>query len=362
MPRTGVANLPLHYGKAPPWLFQRMVKLGRAITLAIVEDHGSNEMLSRLSDPYWFQSLGCVLGFDWHSSGVTTTVCGALKEGLKGLEHESGLYVAGGKGGTSRKTPAELEAIGQRLGMDTSQHIYASRMSAKVDSAALQDGYQLYHHNFFMTAGGSWAVVQQGMNEATRYARRYHWLGEKVSDFVCEPHAAIASQSRGETLNLVASESQQARDTIAHLAGEEKPQVIIAALERLKSLELPRHHHVALEEINPKNLEKAFLSTYEHKPADFESLLALQGVGPKSLRALSLVAEIVYGAPTSRRDPALYSFAHGGKDGHPYPVNKETYDYTIHFMNEALKRARVGDRDRMDALKRLSAFTSGQRT
>ncbi len=261
--RTGVAHLPLHWGKAPPWLFQRMVKLGRAITLAIVEDYGPQEVLHRLSNPFWFQVLGCVLGFDWHSSGLTTTVCGTLKEGLRGLEHESGLFIAGGKGGTSRKTPSELEAIGQHLGKDTSSHIYASRMSAKVDSTALQDGYQIYHHNFFMTSDGSWAVVQQGMNAATRYARRYHWLGDSVQDFVGEPHAAIASQGRGATLNLVAKESDDARGAIAQLAVQEKPERIVADLDKLKMLKLPHHHHVALEDIHPKNLAKTFLTTYE---------------------------------------------------------------------------------------------------
>ena len=330
-----------------------MVKLARAMVLAMVEDYGPREVLSRLSDPFWFQAFGCVLGFDWHSSGITTTVCGTLKEGLRGLEHETGLFIAGGKGRVSRQTPQELEAIGQRLGQDTSSHIYASRMSAKVDSTALQDGYHIYHHNFFLTANGAWAVVQQGMNEATRYARRYHWLGDRVQDFVCEPHAAICSQGRGQVLNLVAQESAEARRTIAQLAIEEKPHRVINDLERLKSLDLPHHHQVALEDINPKNLARTFLSTYERRPTGFEALIALRGVGPKALRALSLVADLVYGVASSRRDPALYSFAHGGKDGHPYPVNRENYDHTVHFLTEALRRAKVGEDERLKALRRL---------
>jgi len=205
--RTGIANLPLHYGKVPPWLFGRMCQLAREITIVTVTEFGTGEMLRRLSDPFWFQAFGCVLGYDWHSSGVTTTVCGALKEGMRGLERELGLFVAGGKGRTSRKTPTEIENTGHLLKVNSSSLVYASRMSAKVDNSALQDGYQLYHHSFFFTRDGSWAVIQQGMNEVNRYARRYHWLGEKVVDFVCEPEAAICSQARGEALNLVASES-----------------------------------------------------------------------------------------------------------------------------------------------------------
>lgn len=229
-----------------------------------------------------------------------------------------------------------------------------------MDSTALQDGYQIYHHSFFLTADGAWAVVQQGMNEATRYARRYHWLGEKVQDFVCEPHAAICTQGRGQVLNLVAQESAEARSTIAQLAVEEKPHQVISDLERLKTLELPHHHQVALEEINPKNLARAFLSTYERRPANFEALIALRGVGPKALRALSLVADLVYGVASSQRDPALYSFAHGGKDGHPYPVDRENYDQTVNFLTEALRRAKLGEDDRLKALRRLPRmWTSG---
>ena len=330
-----------------------MVKLSRAITLALVEEHSPQEMLRRLSDPYWFQALGCVMGFDWHSSGVTTTVCGALKEGLRGMEKESGLFVAGGKGRTSRKTPGEIETAAEKVGRDLSDLVYASRMTAKVDTSALQDGYQLYHHTFFFTHQGAWAVVQQGMNGTTRYARRYHWLGERVSDMVCEPHAAIISQGNGDVLNLVAADSSSARETVARIAAEERPESIIQDLDRLKTVDLPRHHHVALESIHPSRIYKALLSTYERKPTTFEGLLALEGVGPKTVRALSLVAELVYGVPSSTAEPELYSFAHGGKDGHPYPVDRKTYDETVEFLSNALKRAKIGDRERLQALKRL---------
>ncbi|HXY74587.1 MAG TPA: DUF763 domain-containing protein, partial [Dehalococcoidales bacterium] len=231
--RTGVANLPLHYGQAPRWLFERMVKLAREITVVIVSDFGPDEMLHRLSHPYWFQAFGCVLGFDWHSSGVTTTVCGAVKEGVKGLEKELGFFVAGGKGGTSRKTLSEIEHWGEIIGLDPAPVVYASRMSAKVDNNAVQDGYQLYHHNLFFTVKGNWAVVQQGMNETNRYARRYHWLGESVTDFVNEPQVAITSQARGNTLNLVAGESAKTRVTITDIATETKPEILLADLQKL---------------------------------------------------------------------------------------------------------------------------------
>jgi hypothetical protein len=353
--RTGVANLPLHYGKVPPWLFGRMSQLAREITIATVAEFGTGEMLRRLSDPYWFQAFGCVLGYDWHSSGVTTTVCGALKEGLRGLENELGLFVAGGKGRTSRKTPAEIENAGHLLKVNPSSLVYASRMSAKVDNSALQDGYQLYHHNFFFTREGSWAVIQQGMNEANRYARRYHWLGEKVSDFVCEPEAAICAQTRGEALNLVATESAEARDVITQVAAEEKPDKIVSQLNKLKTLTLPQRAYISLEDIHPDRLSKIFLSAYERKPENFESLLALEGMGPKSLRALSLISELVYDTPVSLRDPASYSFAHGGKDGYPYPVDRKTYDNSIQFLTQALKKAKIGDSEKLEAFRRLRA-------
>ena len=229
-------------------------------------------------------------------------------------------------------------------------------MSAKVDNSALQDGYQLYHHSFFFTQDGSWAVVQQGMNEANCYARRYHWLGEKVVDFVCEPEAAICSQVRGEALNLVALESAKVRDVIAHVAAEEKPDKIVGQLNKLKTLNLPRRAYISLEDIHPDRLSKIFLSAYEHKPKNFESLLALEGIGPKTLRALSLISELVYDTPVSLRDPASFSFAHGGKDGYPYPVGRKTYDGSIQFLTQALEKAKIGDRDKLEAFKRLRAW------
>ncbi|KPK79869.1 MAG: hypothetical protein AMS25_11105 [Gemmatimonas sp. SM23_52] len=355
--RTGTATLPLHSGRAPRWLFQRMTALARALTETIVIEHGPATFLHRLADPFWFQAFGCVLGFDWHSSGVTTTVCGALKAGLAGAEADTSIYVAGGKGATSRKTPGELRERAARLGLDGERLVYASRMSAKVDSAAIQDGYQIYHHSFFFTPMGDWAVIQQGMHEAARSARRYHWLGERVSDFVCEPHMAICSERHEQSvLNLVAAESAGARSAAAAVA-RENPQRVQHEVGRILALELPARHYVDIRrDVNPRNLRKVLLTTYEAQPTDFEALLALQGVGAKTLRALALIAELTHGQPASYRDPARFSFAHGGKDGHPYPVDRESYDRSIEWLRDAVSRARVGHSERLHALKRLSRW------
>jgi hypothetical protein len=357
MQRTGIADLPLHGGRAPAWLFARMTRLARALVLAMREDMAPPSLLVRLSDPHWFQAFGCLLGFDWHSSGLTTTVCGALKEGLRGLEADVGLFVTGGKGATSRKTPAEIGRAAESIGRDLSPLVYASRMAAKVDSAALQDGYQLYHHTFVFTPSADWAVIQQGMSATTHYARRYHWLGASVASFVSEPHAAIAAQRREDAvLNLVAGEGGAHRDAIAHTAREERAETIVGALGRLT---LPgRHHIVAAEDVAGPRLTKILLETYERQPETFERLLALSGVGAKTLRALSLAAEVMYGVPASFRDPAAYSFAHGGKDGHPYPVDRRTYDATIAFLETAVRRARIGDTERLSALRRLAALNA----
>ena len=353
--RTGVAHLPLHSGKAPAWLFQRMKSLSREITRFIVDAHGVEEFLYRLSDPFWFQAFGCALGFDWHSSGVTTTVCGALKEGLKGAGRELGLFVAGGKGRVSRRTPQEIETVCDLESIDGAPLIYASRMSAKVDSAAVQDGYQIYHHCFFFTGKGRWAVVQQGMNEETRYARRYHWLGPEVKDFVCEPHWAVCCDQKAAGLNLVALESEPVRETLTALS-QEKPELVISEGKKVNELYLPREHPVPMEEIRLERLEKAFLRIYEHSPKNFEELLGIQGVGPKSLRALTLISELIYGIKPSFKDPTRFSFAHGGKDGHPYPVDRKLYDQTIDLLRTALEKARVGDREKVEAIRRLRTF------
>ena len=336
-----------------------MSQLAPAIAEIIVLEHGRSEFLKRLSDPYWFQAFGCVLGFDWHSSGVTTTVCGALKTGLASRSNELGVFVAGGKGKASRRTPLELTTYGARLGLDGARLAYNSRMAAKVDSAAVQDGFGIYHHSFFLTADGEWAVVQQGMRPRDSSARRYHWLGSHVSDFVNEPHAAIASDAPGQqVLNLVASESAGVRSTSTDFARLE-PRLVDRELARVITLALPSRHWVDIRrDINPAHLRKVLLSTYEAAPQHFEQLLAVPGVGPKAVRALALVAEIVYGTPASTRDPARFSFAHGGKDGHPYPVNRDVYDHSVEWLRDAVSKAKVGRTERLEALKRLAAWST----
>ena len=357
MARTGFAHLPLHTGRAPRYLFERMVPLSREIVAFIAQEFGRAEVLRRLSDPYWFQAFGCVLGFDWHSSGLTTTVCGALKEGMKGLDRELGLYVAGGKGATSRKTPAEIAAACDRIGLEAAPLVHASRMSAKVDNSAVQDGYQLYHHAFVFTAKAEWCIVQQGMNDANAMARRYHWISEGLDSYVNEPHAAVCCDATAPVLNLVAAESAAARDASATLSSQ-RPEVVLEALGHLPSLEMPRRHAVAAADINPEYLRKILLETYAAGPADFETLLGIPGVGAKTLRALALTAELVYGTKASFRDPARFSFAHGGKDGTPFPVDRATYDQTIEVLGRALDRAKLDRAEKVRAFRRLATFSS----
>ncbi len=355
MTRTGFANLPLHGGKAPRYLFERMVPLSREIVIFIAREFGREDVLRRLSDPYWFQAFGCVLGFDWHSSGLTTTVCGALKEGLRDAGAELGIFVAGGKGATSRKTPAEITATCEQLGRDPGPLVYASRISAKVDNSAVQDGYQLYHHSFVFTEKGQWCIVQQGMSDETSMARRYHWLSDNIQDYVNEPHAAICCDTVAPTLNLVAAESADVRAASALLAGQ-KPELTLEALGHLPSLDMPRRHAVTTSDINPQYLAKVLLRTYERAPADFESLLSIEGVGAKTLRALALTSELIYGARASHDDPARFSFAHGGKDGTPYPVDRQTYDKTIEVMHQALNNAKIDRNEKLHAFRRLAAW------
>jgi hypothetical protein len=357
--RTGTANLPLHGGKAPAWLFQRMATLGPAVVEVMVLEHGPEEVLRRLSDPWWFQAFGCVLGFDWHSSGVTTTVCGALKVGLAGREADVGLWVAGGKGRHSRNTPQELLSYAADLALDGDALVRASRTSAKVDGAAVQDGFDLYHHSFFLTRSGQWAVVQQGMRDRDGSARRYHWLSERVANFVREPHAAVASDGAPDAvLNLVAAESEGVRRASAELARWE-PERLVREAERVRAgaLDMPRRHWVdPARDIDPRQLKKVMLTTYEAAPQGFEELLLVRGVGAKSLRALALLSELTHGEVASVRDPARFSFAHGGKDGHPFPVDRATYDRTIAWLRDAIDRAKVGHSERLHALRRLKGW------
>lgn len=353
--KTGTANLPLHYGSAPRWLFEQMTRLSREISLVLIDEYGPEEYLKRLADSNWFQAFGCVLGFDWHSSGLTTTTCGAIKAGLKPIQKDLGIFVCGGKGKTSRKTPAEIETFGQQYSFDSQPLIYASKLSAKVDNNALQDNYQLYHHSFFFTKKGEWAVVQQGMQPNSPWARRYHWLSDDVNDFVNEPHAGITSDKKGRVRNLVDKTSKDNRNITTKVA-QQKPEKISQTIEKLQKTKLPARHQILISDINPQNLEKIFLSTYERQPENFEKLLGMKGVGPKTIRALSLIAELIYGAPASARDPARYSFAHGGKDGIPYPVDRKNYRQSIEFLKKATNKAKLGHYQKLQALRRLQTM------
>jgi uncharacterized protein len=338
-----------------------MVRLSREIVIYLASEYGARDVLRRLSDPFWFQAFGCVLGFDWHSSGVTTTVCGAVKEGIKDLDADLGFFAAGGKGNASRKTPEQIAASCDRIGRDPSALVYASRTAAKVDSAAVQDGYQLYHHVFFFTAAGEWCVVQQGMSDATGTARRYHWLSDRVDSFVDEPHEAVCCDRRVDTLNLVAHENSGVRSASAELA-RQPPDVTLRALSRIEPakarvLSMPRRHELLPElDVASPYLEKILLKTYERAPEDFETLLGIDGVGPKTLRALSLASELVHGSAATLRDPARFSFAHGGKDGTPFPVDKLTYDRTIEILNKAINRSAIDRSEKVRAFRRLASF------
>lgn len=353
MYKTGIANLPLHSGKAPQWLFKRMSTLARAIIELMLIELGKEAVLFRLSEPYWFQSLGCVLGFDWHSSGITTTVTGAIKEGLKGLEHEFGFFVAGGKAKRALNTPEEIKDFAEKSGFNPEKFVYASRLSAKVDNLAVQDGFNLYHHTIFFTSEGHWCVIQQGMNEVLSMARRYHWLSFNLKSFVEEPHSAVCCDMKTSVLNFTAKESKDLRKTSVMLSCE-KPEKIISEIKRIKELNLPKRHHVTINDINPKNLYKIFLKTYERQPDSFENLIEIKGLGAKTLRALALTSEIVYGTPLSFKDPVRYSFAHGGKDGIPYPVDRKIYDRTIDILKKAIDEAKIGRLEKALALKRLA--------
>ena len=331
-----------------------MVTLGREVLLALSEEFGTQGVLRRLADPFWFQALGCFLGFDWHSSGLTTTTCGALKEALASVGKELGLYAAGGKGAVSRRTPDEIIARGEELSVEPQSLVYASRMAAKVDSAALQDGFQIYHHVFFFDREGHWCVVQQGMKGQAGMARRYHWLSDGLESFVCEPHVGVVGKRTGSVLNLVAKEAAPAREAIPELS-RKAPEKLVGELTKLRQMKLPRRHAVLISDINPARLKTVFLKAYESQAQDFESLLGVPGLGAKGLRALALLSELLYGAPASFRDPARYSYAHGGKDGTPYPVDREAYDRTIQVLRRAVRRARLGQREELAALKRLGS-------
>jgi len=399
MPRVGIATVPLDTGRCPPWLFERMKRLSRGIMIAIAEEFGTDEILRRLSDPVWFQSLGCVIGFDWNSSGLGTTTMGALKEGLRGLENDLGIFVCGGKGKTSRKTPQQIQNWGEFLGLSMEKIdklVYASKISAKVDSNLVQDGYQLYHHNLIFSKNGQWTVVQQGMNINNQTARRYHWLSSNIKDFIEEPHSGIISDARVKPLNLTAKESDKNREISTELVIEE-PKTFLKDIRliskhsnsitktknlfetdsqnrrpselgvtslikkrkignftemELRDIEF-YWHPVVQEKFDLKRLEKTIFFAKSQEPENFEQLLALKGIGPRTIRALSLVSEIIYGAKPSYEDPARYSFSVGGKDGSPYYPKISEYNALLNVVEKGIKKAKIENRERVSAIKRL---------
>lgn len=351
MGRTGTATLPLHGGRVPEWLATRMASLGRVIVEAICLEYGRRELLRRLAHPFWFQSLGCVMGMDWHSSGITTSTLGALKRGLAPVEWELGIHVCGGRGRQSRRTPDELHAVADRVGLDGDALARTSRLTAKVDSAALQDGYQIYLHGFVVTDDGSWTVVQQGLDDQSGTARRYHWLSEDVKSFVDEPHSAITGQPGGEIVNLTDHRAAPSRD--AQLALVESPDRVVDELRRLPSLHMPAHHDVTKNDVVLRRVAGALAAAAERAPKDFAELLLTPGVGARTVESLALVAEVVYGAPYRFSDPARFSLAHGGKDGHPFPVPLKVYDKTLTVMRAAVEQARLGNDEKLSALRRL---------
>jgi hypothetical protein len=344
------ADLPLHYGKVPPWLYERMGRLGGAIVEAIILEYGRAAVLQKLSDPAWFQSLGCVLGMDWHSSGITTSVMGALKGAINKRSSEYGLYICGGKGKHSRETPAELLQIAERTGLNGDLLVRNSKLTAKVDNNAIQDGFQVYLHSFILSREGDWAVVQQGMNDATGYARRYHWHSPSITSFIEEPHSFIYGPNQGKIINITHKEAADTRDTILQLT-KEKPQELI---EQVKSIILPGHHDVKEKDVDLKRLGSVLAVAYEKEGLDMESLLLLEGLGPRTLQSLVLVSEVIHGTPSRFADPARFSFAHGGKDGHPFPVPTIVYDETIDTLKHAVEKAKLGHTDKNEAIKNLS--------
>jgi len=355
--KTGIADLPLHYGKCPRWLFKKMVKLSRLIFLSIEREYGVNEFLIRISNPFWFQAFGCVLAFDWHSSGLTTTVCGALKESLKA---EDGFVVLGGKGKAARKTIEEIESIAKIWNIKEEKVkdlIYASRMSAKVDNSVLQDGYSIYQHSFFLTENGRWAVIQQGMNEEDGYARRYHWIDDNVRSFINEPHLAICCDKiEKQVLDMTAKENENIRKASVDLVKEKN---VFGNLKNIKhetllkygiKMKMPKDHFIKAE------LYKKLTDLNEFQPRDYEELVSFKGVGAKTIRALALLSELIYGEKLSWKDPAKYSFAHGGKDGIPYPVDEKVYNDSIEILKNAIEDAKLGNYEKTLAIKRLKGY------
>jgi len=371
MKRSGAADLPLHYGYVPQWLADRMARMGLAVTEALLADYGREEVLRRLSDPFWFQSFGAVMGMDWHSSGITTSVMGALKRAINPHSKELGIYICGGKGGASRQAPAEILKVCESTGLDGAELVRSSKLSAKVDNTVVQDGFQLYLHCFVLSREGQWTVIQQGMSTGNSTARRYHWHSAALRSFVDEPHTAICGPNQGEILNLADRQAGPARKGVLSLT-QEKPERMMQDVQQLlanqlphaldgaeqaqRRLTLPAHHDVRAEDVDLRRLGAVLWLAHDRQPADFEELVLLEGVGPRTLQSLALVSEVIHGAPSRFRDPARFAFAHGGKDGHPFPVPIDVYDETIAILQGAVHKAKVGQGDKLDAMKKLTAL------
>jgi hypothetical protein len=353
MKRSGTADLPLHGGHVPPWLANRMTELGTAIAEQVILNYGQSEFLTRLSDPFWFQAYGAVMGMDWHSSGITTSVLGALKRGMNPRFSELGLMFCGGRGRHSVRTPDELRAFSLKTGLDGDALARTSRLTARVDNNAVADGFQLYLHSFAITKSGEWAIVQQGMNPKNHLARRYHWHSASVRDFVSEPHTAIVGDPQGEILNLVDVRAKKAQDALLIIAKEP----ITNALNDARKLIMPMHHDVRAEDIDLKRLGAVLAVAHEQDLRDFASLLLVEGLGPRTLQSLALIAEVVHGAPSRFSDPARFSFAHGGKDGHPFPVPLKTYDESLAVLRRSLDAARLGHTEKLEGFRRLDRLT-----
>lgn len=349
---TRHADLPLHYGRVPPWLAERMTTLGGAIMEAILLEYGRAEVLRRLSDPLWFQAFGCVLGMDWHSSGITTSVMGALKRAINPRSKEFGIYICGGRGKHSLKTPDELLKVAEQTGLNGDALVRSSRLVAKVDNTAIQDGFQLYLHNFILTSEGDWVVVQQGLNDASAMARRYHWHSGQFQSYLDSPHAGVTGEYQGLILNLADSNAGITRNGIVRISAVQPDRM----LSEIRKIVLPRHHEVMASDVNMKRLGAVLTLAHEREVSNFESLLLLEGVGPRTLQSLTLVSEVIYGTPSRFTDPARFSFAHGGKDGHPFPVPLKVYDETIQVLKTSVEKAKIGATDKQKAIRQLSVM------
>jgi len=353
MKRSGSADLPLHGGHVPQWLSERMAKLGLAIVETIAMEFSTSEVIAKLANPFWFQSFGSVMGMDWHSSGITTSVLGALKRSVNPHSKELGIYICGGKGKHSTKTPDELIAVGQRTGLNGNDLAGLSRLTAKVDNTAVQDGFQLYQHNFIVNAQGDWCVIQQGMNNFTATARRYHWHSKDLQSFINEPHTFIYGHNQGQILNLTSNNAAATREKSLLIVNEHPDKI----LKEVNHLMMPNHHDVRIKDVNMKRLGAMLWVAHENKPEDFEDLLMLKGMGPRTIQSLALVSEVIYGTPTRFDDPARFSFAHGGKDGHPFPVPTKVFDETINTLQTAINRAKIGSSDKMHAIQKLGEIS-----